>query len=166
MATTFRLPMVLLPDREGDDGTAFTIRPRRKSSRSTDDVDELKHSKTSMMPDGLLQTLKDAEVRALFGYLRNPKQVPVLATAENAKDLFNGKDLTGWVGDAKVWSVDRGEIVGKADDLAKDSPLVSEMTNFRLTSARRWRRTAGPSVSDACRTWVGAKSGLRARGRW
>ena len=37
----------------------------------------------------------------------------MLATAENAKDFFNGKDLTGWDGDPKLWTVENGEIVGK-----------------------------------------------------
>jgi putative heme-binding domain-containing protein len=142
MATTFRLGdgRTVMGIVKGDDGTAFTVQTATEVlTVARDDVDELKHSKTSMMPDGLLQTLKPDEVRALFAYLRNPKQSPILATVENAKDLFNGKDLTGWVGDAKVWSVDRGEIVGRADDLAKDSALVSEMTagDFRLSFRAR-----------------------------
>ena len=40
----------------------------------------------------------------------------MLATAENAKDFFNGKDLTGWDGDKDLWKVENGEIVGKTDD--------------------------------------------------
>src|SRR4051794_14650012 len=32
--------------------------------------------------------------------------------AGEAKELFNGKDLTGWDGDAKVWSVQDGAITG------------------------------------------------------
>ncbi len=53
-------------------------------------------SNVSMMPDDLLKPHSETEVRALIAYLRNPTQVPILATPENAKDLFNGKDLTGW----------------------------------------------------------------------
>jgi hypothetical protein len=37
----------------------------------------------------------DEQVRALISYLQTPVQVPMLATADNAGDLFNGKDLSG-----------------------------------------------------------------------
>jgi 3-keto-disaccharide hydrolase len=58
----------------------------------------------------------------------------MLATAENAKDFFNGKDLTGWDGDAKLWKVENGEIVGASPGIAKNEFLKSHMTaeNFRL----------------------------------
>jgi hypothetical protein len=41
--------------------------------------------------------------------------IPVRA-ADTDKDftpLFNGKDLTGWDGDARFWSVQDGVIVGE-----------------------------------------------------
>ena len=57
-----------------------------------------------MMPDDLLKPLSDDEVRALVAYLRHPAQTPMLATPDNVKDFFNGKDLTGWDGDPKLWS--------------------------------------------------------------
>jgi hypothetical protein len=88
-----------------------------------------------MMPDDLLKTLSDDEVSALVAYLRNPTQVPILATPDNAKDFFNGKDLTGWDGDAKLWSVENGEIVGKSPGLKRNEFLKSQMSaaDFRLT---------------------------------
>ena len=49
--------------------------------------------------------------------------------------LFNGKDLTGWHGDAKLWSVQDGEIVGVTDGKIPDNQfLVSdkEYSNFVL----------------------------------
>ena len=92
-------------------------------------------SDTSMMPDDLLKPLSEVEVRALVAYLRNPGQTPLLATAENAHDLFNGKDLTGWDGDPQLWSVDNGEIVGKSPGIKKNEFLRSQMiaSDFRLT---------------------------------
>jgi len=36
----------------------------------------------------------------------------MLATQDNIGSFFNGKDLAGWVGDPKLWSVENGEIVG------------------------------------------------------
>src|SRR5262249_19247078 len=75
------------------------------------------------------------EIRALVAYLRNPSQTPILARLDNAKDFFNGNDLTGWDGDAKLWSVENGEIVGKSPGIPKDAFLRSHMvaTDFRLT---------------------------------
>src|SRR3954447_11132044 len=60
------------------------------------------------------------------------------ATAKEAKELFNGKDLTGWEGDTRVWSVEDGAIVGKT----KDVPLKNntfriwkdgKVSDFKLT---------------------------------
>jgi putative heme-binding domain-containing protein len=41
-----------------------------------EDVDAIKPSHTSMMPEGLLEPLSDGEVRDLFAYLASSKQVP------------------------------------------------------------------------------------------
>ena len=92
-------------------------------------------SDKSMMPDDLVSQLKDHELRALIAYLQSPAQVPVLATADNAKDLFSGKDLSGWDGDPKLWRVDNGAIVGRTTGLKRNEFLRSQMIaeNFRLT---------------------------------
>jgi hypothetical protein len=68
-------------------------------------------------------------------YLQSPVQTPVLATAENAKDFFNGKDLTGWVGNTKLWSVEGGEIVGKSPGIPRNEFLRSKMvaTDFKFS---------------------------------
>jgi putative membrane-bound dehydrogenase-like protein len=99
------------------------------------DIETTEPSDTSMMPDDLLKELNDMEVRALFAYLQHPAQTPILATPDNAKDLFNGKDLTGWDGDLKLWSVQNGEIVGKSPGIKKNTFLTSQMvaTDFKLT---------------------------------
>ena len=49
-------------------------------------------SDVSMMPDEILKTMSEYEFRSLIAYLQHPQQVPMLATTENAKDLFNGRD--------------------------------------------------------------------------
>jgi putative heme-binding domain-containing protein len=99
------------------------------------EIDSRKASDVSMMPDDVLKPLSEAEVRALVAYLRHPSQVPILATADNAKDFFNGKDLAGWDGDPKLWSVENGEIVGKSPGIKKNEFLKSHMAaaDFRLT---------------------------------
>jgi putative membrane-bound dehydrogenase-like protein len=91
-------------------------------------------SNTSMMPDDLLKPLTDEEVRALIGYLQSPTQVPMLATAENAKDFFNGKDLAGWDGDLALWKVENGEIVGRSPGIQHNEFLRSHLAagDFRL----------------------------------
>lgn len=50
--------------------------------------------------------------------------------------LFNGKDLSGWIGDQKYWSVEDGEIVGRnAEPLPVSTYLLTEVdfSDFRLT---------------------------------
>ncbi len=98
-------------------------------------VESLTPSDTSMMPEDLLKPLGETEVRALFAYLRSPSQVPILATPENVKDFFNGKDLSGWDGDPRLWSVENGEIVGKSPGIKRNAFLMSHLTveDFRLT---------------------------------
>jgi putative heme-binding domain-containing protein len=73
------------------------------------DIDEEKDTPNSPMPEGQLKQMSDDDVRALLAYLQSPGQVPMEATPDNAKDFFNGKDLTGWDGDPKLWSVENGE---------------------------------------------------------
>src|SRR5207248_1241720 len=89
----------------------------------------------SMMPEDQLKPFTDHEVRSLIAYLQSPGQVPMLATPENAKDFFNGKDLTGWDGDVKLWSVENGEIVGKSPGIKKNEFLKSQLVagDFKLT---------------------------------
>ena len=104
---------------------------------AADDIDSRKPSELSMMPDDILKQVNEHEFRSLIAYLQTPAQVPMLATADNAKDFFNGKDLTGWDGDTKLWKVENGEIVGKTDDgLKKNNFLKSHTGGARTSSCR------------------------------
>ena len=87
-----------------------------------------------MMPDDLLKPLQQEEIRSLIAYLQSPVQVPILATTENVKDFFNGKDLAGWDGDPQLWKVEKGEIVGQSPGLKRNEFLRSQMAagDFRL----------------------------------
>ena len=113
----------------------------------TADVDKRTPSPLSMMPDDVVRQLPEPELRALVAYLRSPAQVPVLATADTAKDFFNGKDLTGWVGDPKLWSVENGELVGKSPGLKRNEFLRSDLvaSDFRLTLKVKLVPNAGNS---------------------
>ena len=87
-----------------------------------------------MMPEDLLKPLSDHENRSLVAYLASPSQTPMLATADNVAAFFNGRDLTGWDGDLKLWSVEGGELVGKTAGLARNEFLRSTLlaSDFRL----------------------------------
>src|SRR5258708_4212698 len=91
------------------------------------EIESRRTSEVSMMPDDILKTLKPDEFRALIAYLQHPQQMPMLATEENAKDFFNGKDLSGWYGDPKLWSVENGEIVGKSPGIKHNEILQSHL---------------------------------------
>ena len=99
------------------------------------EVQRLRVSKLSMMPEGLLDTFSEAEVRDLIAYLRSPEQVPLAASQESAQGFFNGKDLTGWVGRTDVFRVENGELVGKTETGLKNNEFLrndTELGDFRL----------------------------------
>ena len=110
-------------------------------------IRRMKTTELSMMPEGLLAGFSEQEVRDLVSYLRGQSQVPMLATPQNARGLFNGKDLTGWTGDRALWSVENGEIVGRTSGLERNAFLVSSLAaaNFRLTLEVKLVRNEGNS---------------------
>lgn len=99
------------------------------------EIEDRKLTDQSLMPEDQWTPLSNHEARSLVAYLASPGQVPLLATAEQAAAIFNGKDLTGWIGDPKLWSVENGEIVGKTAGLKHNAFLRSDLAaeNFRLT---------------------------------
>ncbi|MCA9041051.1 MAG: hypothetical protein KDA65_11935, partial [Planctomycetaceae bacterium] len=98
------------------------------------EIDERVLNKKSMMPDNQLKPFSELQIRSLIAYLRHNEQVPILATKENSSLLFNGQDLTLWLGDRKIWSVENGEIVGKTNGLKQNNFLISNMVaeDFQL----------------------------------
>ena len=95
------------------------------------DVASTEVSPLSMMPEGLLMPLHEPDVRDLFLYLRQKQQVPMLVTAVNANDFFNGSDLHNWIADtgkttAESWRAENGEVVGHGNASAPVA-LTSEM---------------------------------------
>ncbi|MBL9125748.1 MAG: DUF1080 domain-containing protein [Planctomycetaceae bacterium] len=91
------------------------------------EIDERQASEKSMMPDDIFQPLKEHEIRSLVAYLASPAQTPLLATADTVVAFFNGRDLTGWTGDTKLWSVENGEIVGRTQGLLHNEFLISDL---------------------------------------
>jgi hypothetical protein len=83
-------------------------------------------------------------VRVLFAVtLTIACLAPDEADDASFKPLFNGKDLTGWKGDTKRWSVDEGAITGKTsaeDPLKYNTFLVwdgGEVSDFELRLSYR-----------------------------
>jgi putative membrane-bound dehydrogenase-like protein len=92
------------------------------------EIEAERTSDQSMMPEGQWQALSEHEIRSLVLYLKAGAQTNYLATSENASGLFNGRDLAGWEGDLKLWTVDKGEIVGKTSGLKRNAFLRSELS--------------------------------------
>ncbi len=73
------------------------------------------------------------------GYAQEKKPAPELPPLKGEREtiaLFNGKDLTGWEGNEKYWSVQDGAIVGKNSDEVKVSTYLltkRKFSDFRLT---------------------------------
>ncbi len=81
-----------------------------------DEIEAMKQSEQSMMPDDLLQQLSEHEVRSLFAYLATTRQVPALATPQNVTQLLAGSTLTHWLGNKRAWHAEGGTLVGKAPE--------------------------------------------------
>ena len=68
---------------------------------------------------------------------RAEAKTPPVAPVPETVDLFNGKDLDGWEGHSKYWSVVDGVIVGKnTEKVAVSNYLVTKKkySDFRLTA--------------------------------
>ena len=98
------------------------------------EVERMKQSQQSMMPDDLLKQHSPAEVRSLVAYLASSGQVPTAATADNVKNFFNGTDLSGWQGNESLWSVEQRQIVGRTSGLEQNEFLSNDLVfdDFRL----------------------------------
>lgn len=94
------------------------------------EIESVNLSEISMMPEGLLAALNDQEVRDLIYYLNRPGQVPLRATPETVAYFFNGKDLGGWDGNAELWRVENGEIVGATGTGLKQNEFLKGQMLF------------------------------------
>jgi putative membrane-bound dehydrogenase-like protein len=99
------------------------------------EIAHLEQGKLSMMPEDLLKPLTDQEIRDLIIYLRQPVQVPMIATPDTVSLFFNGKDLANWNGNPEVWRVENGEIVGSTKTGLKQNDFLKSdfvLDDFRL----------------------------------
>lgn len=101
------------------------------------EIERMKVSTVSMMPEGLLSGMSEKEVRDLVAYLRSPSQVAMLATPDTVKFFFDGKSLAFWDVDPALWHVENGEIVGHTDKGIKHNNFAFsqlDLGDFRLTA--------------------------------
>jgi putative membrane-bound dehydrogenase-like protein len=112
-----------------------------------DEIAQRKVSDQSMMPDNQLSQFTEHEIRSLIAYLRGKRQTPLLATPDNSAQLFNGLDLSGWTGNASLWTVVDGVLVGKSQGLSKNEFLVSDLSagDFKLSLEIKLVDNAGNS---------------------
>ena len=123
-----------------DDKAVTVVMPGETLVIPRGEIESLQQSALSMMPEGLLQSLNDQEVRDLLYYLSRPGQVPLPAATQLPQRavpaaFFDGKTLNGWDGDASLWKVENGEIIGStATGLKHNEFLKSHMvlTDFRI----------------------------------
>jgi hypothetical protein len=94
-------------------------------------------------------------VAAVASLLALPAAIAEPATAEPAttwRTLFNGKDLTGWSGDPKLWSVREGVIRGETTPDARangNTFLIAEdllLENFELELSFRCSATNNSGI--------------------
>jgi putative membrane-bound dehydrogenase-like protein len=155
MAKEYMPSIILLSDgrivtgivREQDKNALTVVTANETLVIPRGEIDQVELSRNSMMPDDILKPLDETQVRALVAYLASAAQTPLLATEENAKSFFNGRDLTGWQGDPSLWRVEAGQIVGKSDGLKKNEFLRSELVagDFRFSCQVKLVENAGNS---------------------
>jgi putative membrane-bound dehydrogenase-like protein len=133
---------------KAQDKNALTVQtPNELLVLPRGEIDTIEQGTKSMMPDDLLKPLDEQAVRNLVAYLASPKQAPLLVTKDNVAGFFNGKDLAGWLGDAELWSVEQGEIVGRTSGLKRNEFLKSDLLlgDFKLTVDVKLVRNEGNS---------------------
>jgi hypothetical protein len=87
---------------------------------------------------GALLALVALAAGSLAAPAQDKKEPPVVPPRKGEREtiqLFNGKDLTGWEGHEKYWSVKDGVIVGKNTDEVKVSTYLltkRKFSDFRL----------------------------------
>ena len=85
VAPAYRMSTVVLSDGRvlngivnDTPGSAVTIQtPTERLVVNRAEIEQLRKSELSLMPDGLLDVISDSEVRNLLAYLMSPQQVPL-----------------------------------------------------------------------------------------
>lgn len=133
-------------ERGSNDSTVTLVTENETVHVAREDIEQMRVSDLSTMPEGLLETLKPDEIRDLVAYLQGRKQTLLRASSSTAHQFFDGHSLANWIG-ADCWSVESGEIVGKTAGLAHNEFLKSslELGDFVLSFEVRLVKNEGNS---------------------
>ncbi len=116
---------------------AFSETVRRSDlAKRPDGTLDITQLPTSLMPAGQLDGLSENDARDLVAYLASPVQQPLPADPTTLKEWFDGSSLNGWLYDPAIWSVENGEIIGRAPNgIDHNTWAVGPLrfTDFRMT---------------------------------
>ena len=120
-------------ERGSNDSTVVLVTENETVHIAREEIERMRVSELSTMPEGLLETLKPDEIRDLVAYLQSPSQTLLRASPATAHQFFDGRTLANWTG-ADCWRVEDGEIVGRTSGLAHNEFLKSslELGDFDL----------------------------------
>ncbi len=147
---------------------AFSETVRRSDlAKRPDGTLDITQLPTSLMPAGQLDGLSDADARDLVAYLASPVQQPLPANDTTLNEWFDGSSLNGWLYDPAIWSVENGEIIGRAPNgIDHNTWAVGPLrfTDFRMTVEVKLVNDIGNSGIQvrSSRALDGEVSGLQA----
>jgi putative heme-binding domain-containing protein len=120
-------------ERGSNDSTVVLVTENETVHVARSEIEQMRVSELSTMPEGLLETLNESEIRDLVAYLQSPSQTLLRASPATAHQFFDGRTLANWTG-ADCWRVEVGEVVGKTSGLAHNEFLKSslELGDFDL----------------------------------
>ncbi len=108
------------------DDRGIEIRPAGQEpiEIESDELESLKPSTRSAMPEGLLEMRTLGEVRDLFAYLKRPDISP---PAQKWSPLFGPGGIRGWDGDAAIWSLRGATLFGRSVGIPRSSYILAPM---------------------------------------
>ena len=122
------------------------MRPQRPDVFHSPGVQTMR---TRLFALGLVGALACFVILAAHSPADDAKKDKPAATADDTKDFFNGKDLTGWEGIEKYWTVKDGAIIGSTngDKISHNTFLCSKKRykDFDLSFKVRLKDGAGNS---------------------
>ncbi|TWT40612.1 Cytochrome c [Thalassoglobus neptunius] len=121
-----------------------------------DDIDVLRKTSTSIMPDGLVDKLSKEQTRDLIAWIMSDGAIGAEETG--FVSIFNGKDLKGWNGKPQAWEVREGAIwcTGKSKEKNWLIWRGAEPSDFVLRMEFLWDQgNSGVQVrSDDLGSWM------------
>jgi putative heme-binding domain-containing protein len=113
--------------KKSDADSVSLMIPNRLVVVPRSDIEEMRDSKVSLMPNDLLKSWSEHEVRSLIAYLSGKSQTAMVATSENAPYFFfYGQDLIDWECHGE-WKAEGGEITTPGPKDGRPALAVSRL---------------------------------------